>query len=95
MNRDWVFHGRKPSREQSEAGLIDFWGISPTASGWLIMDHKEFSARGGRSGRGEAKRRSPEHYKRLAQLGVSARLRKFAASKGSGSIARDAIRGAL
>ena len=59
------------------------------------MDHKEFSSRGGKSGTGEAKRRSPEHYRRLARLGVSDRLRKFAATRGSGSIARDAVDGVL
>jgi hypothetical protein len=59
------------------------------------MTHQEFSSRGGKAGTGDAKRRPPEHYKRLAQLGVSARLRKFAATRGSGSIARDAVSGAL
>jgi hypothetical protein len=59
------------------------------------MTHKEFSAKGGRSGQGEAKRRSPEHYKRLARLGVASRLKKWAASKGIGSIAKDVLRGEL
>jgi hypothetical protein len=61
----------------------------------MNLNHKEFSSRGGKSGTGEAKRRSPEHYRRLAQLGVSARLRKFAATHGRGSIARDAVNGRL
>jgi len=58
-----------------------------------IMTHSEFSSRGGKAGTGDAKRRSPEHYKRLAWLGVSVRLRAFAATHGRGSVARDALRG--
>jgi NAD(P)H-nitrite reductase large subunit len=38
---------------------------------------------------------SPEHYRRLARLGVAARLRAFAATRGRGSVARDALRGAV
>jgi hypothetical protein len=60
-----------------------------------IMTHSEFSSRGGKAGTGDAKRRSPEHYKRLARLGVAARLRKWAESRGRGSVARDALRGAV
>ena len=59
------------------------------------MTHTEFSSRGGKAGTGDAKRRSPEHYKRLARLGVAARLRAFAATHGRGSVARDALRGAV
>jgi len=59
------------------------------------MTHSEFSSRGGKAGTGESKRRSPEHYKRLARLGVAARLRKWAASHGRGSVARAAIRGEI
>jgi len=55
------------------------------------MTHNEFSSRGGKAGTGAAKRRSPEFYARLVRLGVSARLRKFAATRGRGSVARDAI----
>jgi hypothetical protein len=48
------------------------------------MTHKEFSARGGQSGKGESKRRSPEHYAKLARLGVAARrLRAWAKAKGT------------
>jgi len=57
------------------------------------MTHREFSARGGKAGTGDAKRRSPAHYKRLARLGVSARLRKWTESRGRGSVARAALRG--
>jgi len=57
----------------------------------VIMTHREFSSRGGKAGTGAAKRRSPEHYRRLARLGVSARLRKWAESRGRGSVARDAL----
>jgi len=47
------------------------------------MNHQEFSSRGGKSGRGESKRRSPEHYAKLAQMGVAARrLKAWAKSKG-------------
>lgn len=43
------------------------------------MDHREFSKRGGKAGTGESKRRSPEHYAKLARLGVAARrLRQWA-----------------
>jgi hypothetical protein len=59
------------------------------------MNHKEFSAKGGKSGTGQAKRRSPEHYKRLARLVVAGRLKKFAGAKGIGSMARDAVRDEL
>ena len=38
------------------------------------MTHTEFSSRGGKRGTGESKRRSPEHYAKLAGLGVAARL---------------------
>ena len=61
----------------------------------VIMTHTEFSSRGGKAGTGDAKRRSPEHYRRLARLGVAARLRAFAATHGRGSIARAAVRGEL
>lgn len=48
------------------------------------MNHQEFSARGGKSGKGESKRRSPEHYAKLAQLGVAARrARQWAKTKGT------------
>lgn len=50
------------------------------------MDHKQYMAdigrKGGANGTGESKRRSPEHYRRLAKLGVAARLRKWAAKRG-------------
>lgn len=59
------------------------------------MTHHEFSAKGGKAGTGAAKRRSPEFYRRLARLGVAARLRKFAAGQGRGSLARDVIQGKL
>jgi hypothetical protein len=59
----------------------------------LNMTHREFSSRGGKAGTGDSKRRSPEHYRRLARLGVSARLRKWEKSRGRGSMARDALRG--
>jgi len=57
------------------------------------MTHREFSSRGGKAGIGDAKRRSPAHYKRLARLGVAARLHTFAATRGRGSVARSALRG--
>ena len=48
------------------------------------MTHKEFSSRGGMRGKGESKRRTPEHYAKLAKLGVAARrLRQWAKSKGT------------
>ena len=48
------------------------------------MTHQEFSARGGKKGTGESKRRSPEHYAKLAKLGVAARrARAWAKSKGT------------
>jgi len=48
------------------------------------MNHIEFSARGGKAGTGESKRRSPEHYAKLSRLGVAARrARQWAKSKGT------------
>lgn len=47
------------------------------------MTLSEFSRKGGKGGTGESKRRSPEHYQRLSQLGTAARrLKKWAAANG-------------
>jgi len=42
----------------------------------------EIGARGGAAGTGESKRRSASHYRRIAALGVAARLRKWSKAKG-------------
>jgi hypothetical protein len=48
------------------------------------MDHKEFSSKGGKAGTGESKRRSPEHYAKLARAGVAAkRARNWAKAHGT------------
>ena len=45
---------------------------------------KAFASKGGKAGKGDAKKRSPAFYKELAQKGVEARRRKRAeANKGS------------
>jgi hypothetical protein len=45
-------------------------------------------AKGGAGGTGESKRRSPEHYRRIARLGVAARLKAWAAKKGGPQVAK-------
>jgi hypothetical protein len=45
-------------------------------------------ARGGAAGTGESKRRSPEHYRRLARLGVAARLANWARKQGGAQVAK-------
>jgi hypothetical protein len=45
------------------------------------MTLQEFSAKGGKSGKGERKRRSPEHYAKLAKAGVAARRARQWAKK--------------
>jgi len=48
------------------------------------MTLQEFSSKGGKSGQGERKRRTPEHYARLAKLGVAARrAREWAKANGT------------
>lgn len=42
----------------------------------------DLGKRGGTAGTGESKRRSPEHYRRIAKLAVAARLRNWARNKG-------------
>jgi hypothetical protein len=41
------------------------------------MDIKEFSRLGGKAGKGDAKRRDPDHYKKISAAGVAARLAKL------------------
>lgn len=48
------------------------------------MNHHEFSSKGGKAGQGERKRRSPEHYAKLAKAGVAARrARQWAKEHGT------------
>lgn len=44
-----------------------------------IAKFKAWGSLGGKKARGEAKTRSPEHYKAISKLGVAARLAKLSA----------------
>jgi hypothetical protein len=60
----------------SSTALANKAAMTAKKVAWPIAHMRKIGSKGGKAGRGERKRRSPEHYARLSKLGVAARLAK-------------------